>query len=278
MLMQTELRAAARSTQPAAHASHPAAELWRGVWVIFRKHMHKFLRNSTELGGTLAAPLLLAVTFGAGMNQIVDPNALGGADYLTFITPGILAFTALSGAINAGMTTLEEKIRGYIKEYLVAPIPRTSILLASALSGTVKTVVQSLLILVIAMVFGASLTTSVAGLLVAAASLVLFVTAFVGFANGMALRSKSIGGYHTLLFLLNLPLLFLSSALYPLDTMPVWMRVIAYLNPTTYAVEGLRAGLFNNGSLPVWLIFAVLGAYALLFNWFGVRSFRRVVG
>ena len=276
--MQTELRTVTPSIQPAFQSSHPGAELWRGIWVIFRKHMHKFLRNSTELGGTLAAPLLLAVTFGAGMNQIVDTSAIGGGNYLTFITPGILAFTALSGAINAGMTALEEKIRGYMKEYLVAPIPRTSILLASALSGVVKTVAQSLMILVIALLFGASLTTNAFGILVATVSLLLFVTAFVGFANGMALRSKSIGGYHTLLFLLNLPLLFLSSALYPLDAMPQWMRVIAYLNPTTYAVEGLRYGLYDNGSLPVWLVFAVLSAYALLLNWFGVRSFRRVVG
>jgi ABC-2 type transport system permease protein len=278
MAITTEVSGPPSTSQPARRASRPAAELWRGTWVIFRKHMHKFLRNGTELGGTLAAPLLLAVTFGAGMNQIVDASALGGADYLTFITPGILAFTALSGAINAGMTSLEEKIRGYLKEYLVAPIPRTSILLASALSGAVKTVAQSLLILGIAVIFGAGLTTDAAGLATATLSLLLFVAAFVGFANGMALRSKSIGGYHTLLFLLNLPLLFLSSALYPLDAMPAWMRVVAYLNPTTYVVEGLRHGLYANGGLPVWLIFAVLGAYALLLNWFGLRSFHRVVG
>ena len=276
--MQTELHPAIAPLPTARPARHPAAELWRGAWVIFRKHMHKFLRNGAELGGTLAAPLLLAMTFGAGMNQIVDTSAIGGADYLTFITPGILAFAARSGASNAGMTSLEEKIRGYMKEYLVAPIPRTSILLASTFSGGVKTVAQSLLILGIAVLFGARLTTDAAGLALATVSLLLFVAAFVGFANGMALRSKSIGGYHTLLFLLNLPLLFLSSALYPLDAMPVWMRGIAYLNPTTYVAEGLRGGLFGGASLPVWSILLVLGVYAVLLTGFGVRSFRRVVG
>lgn len=275
--MQTDLQAASPAIQTRIQVSHPIVELWRGTWVIFLKHMHKFFRNGTELGGTLAAPLLLAVFFGAGMNQIVDTAAIGGAAYLTFITPGILAFTALSGAINAGMTSLEEKIRGYVKEYLVAPIPHTSILLASALSGVVKTVIQSFLILVIAMLFGAGLDTTSAGLALATLSLVLFVTAFVGFANGMALRSKSIGGYHTLLFLLNLPLLFLSSALYPLDAMPAWMRAVAYLNPTTYAVEGMRQGLYSSGSLPAWLIVAVLTIYAVALNWFGVRSFRRAI-
>jgi len=217
------------------------------------------------------------VTFGAGMERIVDPSMIGGANYLSFIAPGIIAFTALSGAVNAGMTALEEKIRGFLKEYLVAPIPRLSVLLAATLSGLLKTLVQSILILIIAVLFGARLQTSAAGVAGAFVVMTLFMLAFVGFANGMALRSKSIGGYHTVLFLLNLPLLFLSNALYPLATMPVWMRVIAYLNPTTYVVDGLRTTLFANGSLPLWLSIAVLTAYAALFVWFGVKSFRKVI-
>lgn len=253
------------------------AELWRGAHVIYDKHMFKFLRNGTELGGTLAAPLLLAAIFGAGMERIVAPEALGGVGYLTFITPGILAFTALSGAVNAGMTVLEEKIRGFLKEYLVAPIPKLSILLASTMSGAVKTLAQSVLILLVALLFGARLQLSALGLAGATLVLVLYLLAFVSFANGMALRSKSIGGYHTLLFLLNFPLLFLSNALYPLETMPLWMQLLAYLNPTTYVVDGLRQMLFGGGSLPFWLDVAVLAAWAMLLTWFGVRSFRKTV-
>ncbi len=253
------------------------SELWRGAWVIYRKHMHKFVRNSTEVGGTLAAPLLLAMTFGAGMQQIVNPAAIGGANYLSFITPGILGFTALSGAVNAGMTILEEKIRGYLKQYLVAPIPRASVLLASTLSGLVKTLVQSLLVLLIALLFGAHLVTSPAGIVGALAVLTLFMLAIVGFANGVALRSKSIGGYHTMLFLLNLPLLFLSNAFYPLDAMPAWMRVVALANPTTYVVDGLRQTLFGGGSLPLLLSLAVLALFALGLQWYGVTSFRKAV-
>lgn len=266
------------NVQPStAPLSTDLVELWRGASVIFRKHMHKFVRNSTELGGTLAAPLLLAMTFGAGMQKIVAPDAIGGIDYLTFITPGILTFTALSGAVNAGMTILEEKIRGYLKHYLVAPIPRLSILLASTLSGLVKTLAQSLLILLIALLFGAHVQTSPAGVLAALAVLALFMLAIVGFANAMALRSKSIGGYHIMLFLLNLPLLFLSNAFYPLDAMPVWMRVVAFLNPTTYAVDGLRLALFGTGDLPLALSAGMLALFAVGLQWYSVRSFNKVV-
>ncbi len=252
-------------------------ELWRGSWVIYNKHMHKFVRNTTELGGTLAAPLLLAATFGAGMQGIVNTTAIGGMSYISYITAGILVFTALSGGVNSGMTILEEKIRGYLKQYLVAPIPRMSVLMASTLSGFVKTLVQSLLILVIAVLFGAQLVTSPLGVIGALLVLALFMLAIVGFANGVALRSKSIGGYHTLLFLLNLPLLFLSNAFYPLDSMPLWMRGVALVNPTTYAVDGLRQTLFGGGSLPVLLSIAVLALFAVLLQWYGVKSFRKVI-
>ncbi len=262
---------------PSSPVVGQGGELWRGSWVIFTRHFYKFLHNGQEVGGTLAAPLLLAATFGLGMDRLVTPTAIDGLNYLSFITPGVIAFTALSGAINAGMTILEEKIRGLMKEYLVAPIPRASILLAATGSGLVKSLVQSLLIIAVTILFGARLQTSPLGVVLAGLVLTAFIVSGVSFANAMALRSKSIGGYHTILFLLNLPLLFLSPALYPLATMPGWMRIVAYLNPTTYAVEGMRIALFGSGSLNLWLCVVVLAIFALLSTWFSVRTFKQAV-
>lgn len=254
------------------------AELWRGGWVIFTKHMRKFVGNSMEIGGTLGWPILWVVFFGLGMERMVDTTALGGVgSYLAFITPGIIALTALSGAVNAGMVLLEEKIKGVLKEYFVAPIPRMSILLANSGSGLVKTLLQTAIILVLAVALGARITGGFWGLWGAAVFLLLYVMAFVGFSNGIAARSKSVGGYHMLLFVLNLPLLFLSNALYPLETMPGWMRVFAYMNPTTYAVDGLRHTLYRSGELPIWLSLMVLVSFVALCSWFGLRSFRRLL-
>jgi ABC-2 type transport system permease protein len=195
-------------------------ELIRGASVIFRKHMLKFSRNSMEIGGTLGSPLLIALTFGVGMNGVVDRSLLGADSYLTFITAGILAFTALNGAVNSGMTILEEKIKGGLKEYLVAPIPRMSILFGSALSGLVKSLLQALIILAITVLFGAQLKTSPVGVILAILLLLPYMLAFVGFGNGFAMRAKSVGGYHITLFMLTVPLLFLSNSLYPLATLP----------------------------------------------------------
>ena len=279
--MQSQVSAQA---SPAVPVNRPSVEtgvieLWRGAVVIFNKHMLKFRSNSMEIGGTLGWPLLWVMTFGVGMERVVDVSALGAnaTGYLAFITPGIIALTALSGAVNSGMTLLEEKIKGVMKEYFVAPIPRLSILLASTGSGLVKTLIQSLIILVVAVLFGARFHTNLLGVMGACLVLLLYVMAFVGFSNGVAARSKSVGGYHMLLFVLNLPLLFLSNALYPLETMPRWMQFFAYLNPTTYVVDGLRQTLFANGSLPLLLSVVVLALFAVLFQWYGVRSFRSIL-
>ncbi len=251
--------------------------LWRGTWTIFGKHLYKFRTDSMEIGGTLAWPLLWVGTFGLGMERVVDTSTLGAGSYLAYITPGIIALTALSGAVNSGMTLLEEKIKGILKEYFVAPIPRMSIILASTGSGMVKTLIQSVIILVFALLFGARLTGGPLQIVEALVYLFLYVMAFVGFSHGIAARAKSTGSYHMLLFVLNLPLLFLSNALYPLASMPLWMRVLAYLNPTTYAVDGLRGALFGAGTLPIWLNLGVLAAFVALCSWFGLRSFRLIL-
>ena len=276
-----------RSAGPASAATTPSrygavstdwTELWRGGWVIFVKHMRKFASNSMEIGGTLGWPILWVVMFGLGMERVVDTANLGSTgSYLAFITPGIIALTALSGAVNAGMVLLEEKTKGVLKEYFVAPIPRMSILLASTGSGLVKTLIQAAIILVLAVALVPRITGGGLGLLGGGVFLLLYVMAFVGFSNGMAARSKSVGGYHMLLFVLNLPLLFLSNALYPLSTMPVWMRAFAYANPTTYAVDGIRHTLYRSGELPVWLSLLVLVAFVALCSWFGLRSFKKLL-
>src|SRR6188472_1218863 len=138
-------------------------ELWRGSWVIFCKHMYKFRTDRMEIGGTLAWPILWVATFGLGMESVVNMQMLGATSYLAFITPGIIALTALSGAVNSGMTLLEEKIKGILKEYFVAPIPRMSILLASTGSGLVKSLIQSTIILILAVIMGARLSGGVIG-------------------------------------------------------------------------------------------------------------------
>ena len=243
---------------------------------IWSKHMHKFFHNFEELGGLILHPMMWVSLFGVGMGALV--SQVSGTDYMSFILPGILALTALGGAAGGGMALLEERIHGTMKEYLVAPIPRLSILLGSASSTVTKALFQTVLILILGVLFGAQMTMNPLNLLVLIVLIILFTLCFAGIALAVAARSRSIMGYHGMLFLFNLPLLFASNALYPLDQMPGWISTIALFNPTTYLIDALRMIAFHGqAALPLWISVVVLCISAIAGMSLALRSFRAAI-
>jgi ABC-2 type transport system permease protein len=243
---------------------------------IWSKHMTKFFRNREELGGLLIQPILWVVLFGAGMGSLV--GSIGGDVYLSFMLPGILALTALGGAVGGGMALLDERLRGILKEYLVAPIPRLSILLGNAASTSTKALFQSAIVLIVGALMGAQIVPDPAGWLALIILLTLFTLGFAGLALAVAARSHSIMGYHGMIFLFNLPMLFASNALYPLVNMPGWARVLALANPTTYLIDALRQLTFGGAAtLPLPLSFLVLVLFAVAGMALALWSFRQAI-
>jgi len=220
----------------------------------------------------LIQPILWVVLFGVGMGSLLGPSMPGGEDiYITFMLPGIIALTASGGAIAGGSTWLNERLQGIVKEYLAAPIPRFSILMGNALRTVSKGLIQSLIILIVGIIVGANMTTNPLGWL---GGLVLVLS--------MASSTDNMGAYHSMIMLLNLPLLFLSNALYPLETMPTWMRIGALINPTTYVVTGLRYMLLENGaelakvdSIPLWLCFVAIAIFTAMGMWLASSAFKK---
>lgn len=246
------------------------------TYVIWNKHMVKFLRNREELIGLALQSVLWVVLFGVGMRGMIGD--VDGSDYMSFILPGIIALSALGGAVGGGMVLLDERLRGILKEYMAAPIPRLSILLGSATSTATKALAQAALMLVIGVMMGARLSLNPLGWLGALLLLGLFAVGFSGLALGVASISRSIAGYHGMIFLFNLPLLFASNALYPLAVLPGWMRVIVLLNPVTYLVDAVRALAFGvSPTLPLALSVAVVLLFAALGTWFALSLFQRTV-
>lgn len=248
---------------------------------LWRKHMIKFFRNTEELGGTVLQPVLWIVLFGVGMGQMLRESTIAadvGPSYLAFIMPGIVAFSAIGGAVAGGMTMLAERLKGTMKEYLVAPIPRLSILLSNELSTTSKALFQALIILILGALVGARPAMNPLAWAGAAMLIGCFALGFASLSVAFAALSRSIMGYHGLIALFNLPLLFASNALYPLEVLPGWMRVLVLLNPTTYVVDGLRALLYGApATLPLGVVFAVLGGFALLSVWLALTVFQSTV-
>jgi ABC-2 type transport system permease protein len=246
------------------------------TYVIWSKHMHKFWRSTEETFGLALQSVLWVVLFGVGMRGIVGD--VEGSDYMSYILPGIIAFSVLSGSIGGGLILLDERLRGILKEYLVSPIPRLSILLGNASSTATKALLQALLMLLAGIVMGARLDGNPLGWLAALVLVALFAVGFSGLALAMASRSRSIMGYHGMIFLFNLPVLFASNALYPLSVLPDWMRVVVLLNPLTYQVDAVRALAFGvPPTLPLALSVAVLLLLAVVGVWLAYISFQRTV-
>lgn len=248
---------------------HAALTLWR-------KHMRKFLRSRMELVAALLFPLLLMGMFGVAMRRFLSPM-LGGDDYLAYILPGILALTALTASVLGGATLLNERMKGVLREYLAAPIPRSSILLATLASALTKAMFQTAIILLIALALGVRPVWSLSGLLTAVLAFLGYTTAFVGLATAAAAASSSVESYHSLIMLFNVPLLFTANAFYPLASMPGWLMALAMINPTTYLMDAMREGLFGQPGFPGAAgDLLLLWAFAIVSVALAVRSFRRV--
>ena len=253
---------------------------------LWNKHMAKLIAHKEEAFGILFQPILWIVLFGTGMAAVIGEGSPDAREaYITFMVPGIIALAALTGAIEGGLTLLFERLQGIIKEYLVSPIPRVSILFGNALSTVSKSLAQALIILGVGLLMGAQfIGLNPLGWLGGLALITVFGLGFAGIGLAVASRTSSPGGYHMLIFMLTMPLLFLSNALYPIASLPTWMQIGAKINPVSYAVDGLRQTLFDSSSslasgefLPLWLCFIVVVVFAALGMLLAYSLFKKSV-
>lgn len=253
--------------------------------LLWQKQMKKALVHPEEIAGMLIQPILWVILFGVGMRSLMGMTNSGSSnDYMTFMVPGIIALTAVSAAIAGGSTWLNERLIGILKEYLVAPIPRLSILMGNATSIVTKVLIQSIVILIIGLLMGAKINSNPLGWLGGLVLIAGYGIGFSGFALATASSTDSSEGYHMMIFLIQLPLLFLSNSLYPLRALPLWMKIGAYANPTTYVVTGLRQitlGLTPSmdtvTNIPLWLCFLVTIGFAVIGMGFSLKAFRKTI-
>lgn len=253
------------------------SSLLPGIYTLWLKHMRKFRSSPVEILFTLATPVLWILFFGVCMTGMVVSTETG-LGYQAFITPGVMLLTGLTAAILGGTTLLLERVNGTLKEYLVAPIPRLAVLLGSMTSGLTKAILQAITVLVVGALLDSTLHFNILPFLAALGIVGMYCLGFVGLASAFASQAKSMESYHSLIMVMNLPVLFISNALYPLEKMPVTVRGLAMLNPTTYGVDACRILLY--GSKPeigLGIDLAVLSAFMVLGVYIGYRSFNSVM-
>ncbi len=196
-------------------------------------------RPTTLIAGVLQ-PLMWLILFGA-LFQFAPQGFLGDEQtYLQFLTAGIIVFTAFGGALNSGLPVLFDREFGFLNRMLVAPLAsRFSIVLASALFIIVTSVIQTIAIIAVSSFMGAGIP-NLAGLGMMALVVMLLVLGFTMLSLGLAFAMPGHQELLAFIFLVNLPLIFSSTALAPLQFMPTWLQWIASLNPLSFAIEPIR--------------------------------------
>jgi ABC-2 type transport system permease protein len=239
----------------------------QAVYVIWLRDTKRFIRARSRLVGNIVQPFFFLAILGFGFSSAVFPGIPSSLRFIDFLTPGIVAMTVLFSSIFAGVSVLWDKQFGFLQEVLVAPVSRLSIVLGRILGGATTALIQGFIILGIASALGVRLTFT--GLLLGVLFMVLIAFAAVGFGLIVASQMEDFHGFQLIMNLLIFPLFFTSSAVFPIEGLPGWLKTIAYLNPLTYGVDSLRRSLIGFSSIPIQLDFAVL---------IGICAFMTILG
>jgi ABC-2 type transport system permease protein len=231
------------------------------IYALWRRDLLRFVRARSRVVGTFVTPLFLVAFLGFGFEGVRFASVPDTVSYLEYLVPGILGFVTLFSASFSGLAVLSDREVGFLKEILVAPVPRTSVVLGRIAGGATTGLLQSALVLGGTLLVGFR-PASVVGLLLAALFLVGLSTTFIGFGLALAAGFRDTQGYSLVVNFVLFPLAFLSGAFYPLANLPLAIRWVGYLNPLTYGIDGLRGVLVGPGAAtyPLWLD---LGAVAL---------------
>jgi len=231
---------------------------WTAIYVLWRREMIRYVRAKSRIVGSLAMPVFFLAFLGLGFRRMPVPGMGGGAGYIGFLAPGIIGMTLLFSSSMQGMSVLWDKEFGFLKEIMVAPVSRISLVLGRVAGGTTTSMIQGLLI------FGASLLMGFRfrgplALLFGLVFMLLISFTFIGLGLIFASRMKDMQGFGIVMNFIIFPFFFLSGALTPLENFPWAIRALSYVDPLTYGVDGLRAVLIGTSSLPVVVDLAATG-------------------
>jgi ABC-2 type transport system permease protein len=219
---------------------NPVSEFIQETGALTRRLFIQLQRRPSTLVAGIVQPLMWLLLFGA-LFQYAPEGLLGeGVNYSQFLAPGVIIFTAFSGALNAGLPVMFDREFGFLNRLLVAPLStRFSIVAASTLYIIALSFLQTAAIVGLSAVVGAGLP-SIAGLSAIALIVFLIVAGVTALSLGLAFALPGHVELIAVIFVTNLPLLFASTALAPLNFMADWLKVVASVNPLTYAIEPIR--------------------------------------
>jgi ABC-2 type transport system permease protein len=250
----------------------------KGIYALWYRETKVFLRERSRVISSIINPLLWLLIIGGGLGSAVS---FEGADVMSFIFPGVLIQTALFSSVFFGVYIVWDKKVDFMKEVLVAPMRRTSLFVGKILGGSTDTLLQILILFVIGIAFTVggimpglhftvfSVAVSLAFLLVATMGLVS-----IGLILGSQMESPE--GFQLIISFLIFPLFFLSGALFPITNLPAWLAPFIFVNPVTYAVDGIRGVLLGISQFSLLFDFALVSLFAIVMILIGTYAFKKM--
>lgn len=220
-------------------------------------------------------PLLFMVFLATGFGSMDLQGVPEGLSYLEFLVPGIVGMTMLFSGSMAGMSLLWDKEHGFLKEVMVAPSSRLSIVLGRIAGGGTMSVLQGVLILTASLFLGFTVQT-ISGLLLGLLFLVLIAVTFIGMGMIFASNMHDSQGFGLVMNLVIFPIFFLSGAIFPVSNLPGPVQILSYINPLTYGIDGMRAALTGTSNLGVTANLTALGLYTALLLGLGTYYFEKM--
>src|ERR1022692_2698475 len=263
-----------------AHAAPVSSGVMLPAFTLWWREIVRFYRQRSRVIGVIASPLLFWLVIGSGFGTSFRAgNAPGQQHYLDYFYPGALIMIVLFTSIFAMMSLIEDRKEGFLLSVMVAPVPRSAIVLGKVLGGTTLSAIQGLIFLAFAPFVGVHMGLIDFLLVVFVVFLVSFALTSLGFAIAWPMDSTS--AFHGIINLFLIPLWLLSGALFPLSGASGWIRFLMYINPLTYGVEALRDLLYPgvDTQFPLPSAIATLLLFALVM--FGLAFYmatRRTTG
>ena len=241
------------------------------IYAVWLREVKVFFREKERLVSAVVTPLLWIIIFGAGLGSSVE---IAGLNYQAFIFPGIVSMAVLFGSIFYGLYIIWDRKLDFLKEVLVAPVPRSAVFLGKMLGGMSDVLIQAGALLLIGM--GLGLVSSIGQVFLALGAAMLISMCIVSLGLIIGANMKSPEGFNLVMSFVMWPMFMLSGALFPLDKLPAYLEVLVKLNPLTYGVDMMRYVILGSTDFGVLADIAALLLASLAFIVIGTMSFERM--
>jgi len=234
------------------------------IYILWLRELKRYTRSRAQIIASLGQPMLYLLVLGFGLGSVFQ--RAGNGSYFQFIAPGVISMSVLFSSIFSGLGLLWDRQFGFLKETLVAPVPRIQIMIGRTLGGCTVALIQGLLVTVISVIAGFRPANYYA-IPVALGFMLLIALLFaaIGVAIGSSLQDMQ--GFQLIMNFLVMPIFFLSGAMFPLADQKVPLRIATAIDPLSYGVDGLRSALLGTsfyGQFTDFVVLAVLGSILMV--------------